>query len=186
MSSVKSAIKALKKYSNAEPDLIEQLTQREEARHDGSDRAAAIFTGIEVDEATRRTLLGWLRITKSKDHDDEDGLFGPMKPLASFSARIRLLYALRIVGEETRDDLNIIREIRNAFAHSGRELTFETKEVKTACACLRARFWDLPSLASEKGRHESEARFHYRVAAKHIIFRLQLIEAPEPLAMALP
>jgi hypothetical protein len=43
-------------------------------------------------------------------------------PLATFSAKIRLAYALSIFGSSTRDDLDTIREIRNAFAHSTRPL----------------------------------------------------------------
>jgi DNA-binding MltR family transcriptional regulator len=177
MPSAKSIIRSLKKYTRAEPDLIEQLLHREDMRNDRSDRAAAIFTGIELEEATRRALVSWVRLDNS---DEYDGLFGAMGPLSTFSARIKTLFVLRLIGKDTRDDLDIIREIRNAFAHSGRELTFDTKEVKAACEHLRAVSWNTkPGIKSAKGRHESEARFQYRVAAKHIILQLQLIDPPQ-------
>ena len=61
--------------------------------------------------------------------DDEEVLFSGFGPLATFSARIRIAYALGIVGKKTRHDLDLMREIRNAMAHSRRAIGFDTPEV---------------------------------------------------------
>jgi hypothetical protein len=45
-------------------------------------------------------------------------------PLATFSAKIRMSYALRIIDEQGRRDLDTIRHLRNYFAHSINDVGF--------------------------------------------------------------
>src|SRR5262245_54151547 len=45
--------------------------------------------------------------------------------LSSFYQKITLAHALRMINVELRDDLHIVRNIRNAFAHSRRLLSFD-------------------------------------------------------------
>lgn len=59
-------------------------------------------------------------------------LFGPMKPLSGFSAMIRLGFALRLYGELTFHDLELLRELRNLFAHGRLAIDFDTPGVKWA------------------------------------------------------
>ena len=61
--------------------------------------------------------------------DDQEAIFGINGPLSSFSSKINLAYALSIFGPETRENLDKIRELRNACAHSKRNVSFATKEV---------------------------------------------------------
>jgi DNA-binding MltR family transcriptional regulator len=46
-------------------------------------------------------------------------------PLRSFSTKISMGYALGIYNDKIRDDLNVVRIIRNAFAHSKKLLEFD-------------------------------------------------------------
>ena len=57
--------------------------------------------------------------------------------LENFSAKIAMAYAFRLIGPITRFDLDLIRFIRNEFAHSRMPLTFQTAEVKAVCDHLR-------------------------------------------------
>jgi hypothetical protein len=174
-----SLVKALKKFSDATPDLIDQLVSEQELRTGRSDRSVAILIAIQIDEALKRTLVRWLRPLNTKERD---GLFGINRPLSNFSARIRLCHAMRVIGPDTRDELDIIREIRNAFAHSGREISFATKEIKDACNFLRSPFW-FPSMRprARRGRQipGRRARDLYHAAAKNIITNLQIGEPPK-------
>ena len=47
-----------------------------------------------------------------------DKLFTGYGPLSSFSAKIEIAYALDLITDENRHQLNAIRGIRNVFAHS--------------------------------------------------------------------
>src|SRR5215469_4374806 len=51
--------------------------------------------------------------------------------------KIKIGYALNIFGINTYNELNIIREIRNAFAHSLHQITFSVPEVKQHCERLK-------------------------------------------------
>jgi DNA-binding MltR family transcriptional regulator len=72
--------------------------------------------------------------------EEHDQLFIGTGPLATFSAKIRLGYALGIYGRKTRHDLDVVREIRNAFAHAQKVITFENQEIANLCSgfhCLQ-------------------------------------------------
>jgi len=46
-----------------------------------------------------------------------DGLFSTYAPLATFSAKISICFAFGFIDEPTFRDLEVIRKIRNRFAH---------------------------------------------------------------------
>ena len=53
--------------------------------------------------------------------------------LGSFAAKIRVAYALDLIGPKTYQDLLIILDVRNNFAHSLRPLTFANKWIQERC-----------------------------------------------------
>lgn len=61
-----------------------------------------------------------------------DDIFNYEGPLGSFSNRIKIAYALGTFNSVVRDELEIIRDIRNAFAHSVIHLSISTKEIAEA------------------------------------------------------
>ena len=50
-------------------------------------------------------------------------------PLRGFNTKIRMAFALGLLGEGARSDLSLIRSIRNTFAHSRLDISFESPEV---------------------------------------------------------
>jgi DNA-binding MltR family transcriptional regulator len=66
------------------------------------------------------------------EKDGQKGLFGPNQPLSSFSAKIRMGFALKLYGELTFHDLELLRKLRNLFAHGRLAIDFNTPEVKQA------------------------------------------------------
>lgn len=173
MPSAKALCKALRKFTDGEPDLIEQLAAIAELQT-SSDRAIAVLAPIQAEEALQHALALWFRELTS---DEYKGLFDMMQPLSSFSAKIRVCYAMGIIGERTRDDLDILRTIRNSFAHSGRTISFDTDEVAAACAHLHApSLW--PKGPNDKVWPPTEARKQYRSAAQTIAHILSAAERP--------
>jgi hypothetical protein len=76
--------------------------------------------------------------------DDEEVLFSGFGPLATFSARIRIAYALGIIGKKTRHDLDLMREIRNAWRIAANQLrhprgseTVQTTALSQGCPSIR-------------------------------------------------
>lgn len=60
----------------------------------------------------------------------QDGL------LATFARKITFATVINIAGPVSRENLRLMRHIRNAFAHSKIPITFDTPEVATICADL--------------------------------------------------
>ncbi len=80
---------------------------------DESDRAAVILGAAKIDVQLFHLLRKVLLPTTGKD----DELFEGESPLSSFSAKIHLTYRLGLIDAQFVHALNLIRKIRNAFAH---------------------------------------------------------------------
>jgi DNA-binding MltR family transcriptional regulator len=57
-------------------------------------------------------------------------------PLSDFASEILMARALGIIGPLTQSYLDIVRSVRNAFAHTPRDIKFTTKEVHDLCVQL--------------------------------------------------
>jgi hypothetical protein len=125
---------ALTQLTRRAPSTIEFLEVLSEL-HSESERSAAIIGAAFVEDALQRALLSRMRSPLSSD--DRRRLFGANGALSSFSGKIMIAYATHLLGPETRDDLDCIREIRNAFAHTVGSLSFETPQIAAHCAHLR-------------------------------------------------
>ena len=68
--------------------------------------------------------------------EDSDRIFSGFGPLSSFSAKILMAYALGVINRRTRANLEHIKELRNAFAHASKPLSFRTLEVKAVAQLL--------------------------------------------------
>ena len=101
----------------------------ESVRKDGS-RGSVILAGTLVEDCLRALLIS--RMAPGVEKDEPKDLFGPMKPLSSFSAKIRMGFALKLYGERTFHDLQLLRELRNLFAHGKLAIDFDTPGVKCA------------------------------------------------------
>jgi DNA-binding MltR family transcriptional regulator len=51
-------------------------------------------------------------------------------PLSSFDARINLAYAFRLISKAHRDDLRLVKEIRNRFAHSPQLIDLQGADIQ--------------------------------------------------------
>jgi hypothetical protein len=92
-----------------------------------SDRTAAIVLASWVE----RELEQWIIIALPR-HDKKtvENLQGRDGALNSFYSKIHLGYALALYDETTRANLDIIRRVRNAFAHTPQPIDFETDEIR--------------------------------------------------------
>jgi hypothetical protein len=91
----------------------------------GSDRVAAIVGGSLVEEMLTRALRAFLRqdAVALKEAFDFNG------PLGTFSAKISMGYVLGLYGKEVRRDLDLLRKVRNDFAHQ-LSATLQTQDIR--------------------------------------------------------
>jgi hypothetical protein len=105
------------------PDLSDLAPWLEAFRNE-SDRAAAVLGGALLDELLSRLFRARLTADANPDLLRERGALG------SFAARIDIAYALGWLSPVERDDLHILRGIRNDFAHAVEHtLTFEDQSI---------------------------------------------------------
>jgi hypothetical protein len=101
-----------------------------------SERGSAIVAASIV-ESSLEIAIAMNLLVSDKDFEK---LFGFNAPLAFFDAKILLGFSLGLYGKNTRNDLDVIRKIRNGFAHAMLSLSFRTPEVLTVCKQLC--YWD--------------------------------------------
>jgi DNA-binding MltR family transcriptional regulator len=134
MAEMTSALKKLLKEKPTKDDIsrcVNELTT------DGT-RGTAVLAAALLEDLLRLCILTKM-VELSKD--EHDRLFIGAGPLSSFSTKTQFAYALGTIGPRVRHDLDSIREIRNALAHTNLKIDFDTPEVAALCAglhCLAA------------------------------------------------
>lgn len=100
---------------------------------DASDRAAAIVIASLVE--TR--LTNALQACMADEKRIVDGLFRPSGPLGSFSSKIDLSFLIGIISPDAYNDLVIMKNVRNIFAHQIKAVTFDSDRLKALCGNFR-------------------------------------------------
>jgi DNA-binding MltR family transcriptional regulator len=90
---------------------------------DESDRGCMLVAAALLEESLElrfRDLFQSKEIPKSV----QDSLFGSNGPLATFSSKIKMAYAIGLLPKETFTDLEEIRKMRNQAAHLSKDFDF--------------------------------------------------------------
>jgi len=157
------------------------------------DRRAVLDFAESLNEGLADLLRG-----RSVTGKSADGLFKERGPLGTFAARIDAAHAFGLVTDSERRDLDLIRQIRNAFAHvslgSLADISFNQPSVRTRCLQLaefppdlvreaKAVGW-LPRYdpASPRDRFTGACIFHW-VTLKIRRDRVDRATAPERVAL---
>lgn len=128
-----------KAIKQAEKIILFSMGLKEE-----SDRGSVLMSAAFLDEY----LSSLLKANFIDDEKTFTDLCNGTGGLATFSAKIELCYLLGLISLETRRDLNIIRRIRNEFAHSMETISFETESVANRCRSLNGNYFrDIPATA---------------------------------------
>jgi hypothetical protein len=107
-------------WKSLDQEISEQLKQKD-------DRGTAIICASMVEDRLR-----WLLETKFIDGLSEtkrDRIFAGYGPLSSFAAKTDIAFALGLVKEEVREQLQLIGQIRNKFAHNFRRVRFSDPNI---------------------------------------------------------
>lgn len=97
-----------------------------------TDRACAVLASSFLDSSLEAYFHATLTVDAPARLFEEGGALG------SFAARIELAFALGMISDAERADLELVREIRDAFAHDDEySLDFGTLSVAELCFRLR-------------------------------------------------
>lgn len=106
-----------------------------------SDRGTALIAVAWVDDALETCLRVFFRGEKNGGSGDRhrsivDAVLQSEGPLGSFASRIKLAYLLGIITVSLYSDLEIMRKIRNSFAHGRQTVRFSDQSIKDRCKSL--------------------------------------------------
>lgn len=102
-----------------------------------TDRGAALVGASLIDQKLADTLRAFFVAAKSAG----ELLDGGNAPLGTFSARIKAAHALGLIDSFELAECDLIRKVRNEFAHSIHGTTFTQLKITALCGRLRS---DLP------------------------------------------
>lgn len=142
-------------------DLQKEIPSRDElfsriaAMQLVSDYQAAVLSAAILEYILQQTI-----ITKfiALGNDQLDAVFSvnANSPLSTLSAKIKIAYALGIIGPETRSHIDRIRTIRNHFAHHKDISSFSDSVVAAECAKFKeTKMLDAASEEVKKARQAS-------------------------------
>lgn len=136
-----------------------------------SDRGCALVGAAYLDEEITRLL----RVRMVAHNGNIAALLDQGRPLSAFSAKIRTAYAMGLIPDDVFHDINIIRAIRNKFAHLHGPLSFNDASISDQCKALRLAF-------ASKKESTPRSRFIHVVttvySAMSIESRKERIQAP--------
>lgn len=110
-------------------DMAEIFIAFRKSLTDESDRGCALFSSAYIDSLLGDLFRRKLVYSKSLERDVLKG----GSPLSTFSARIKMAYYIGLISEEMRKKLDIIRDVRNDFAHHPVTISFEEQSVRDRC-----------------------------------------------------
>jgi mannitol operon repressor len=125
-----------------------------------SDRGAVLSSAAYIDDLLGQTIAAFLvEGAQTKD------LVGEYPgPLSGFSARIMAAHALGLISTMERDECNLIRKVRNEFAHAVK-MSFANTKAESLCGGLKL------SVGPVEGV-KPNTRMRYQTAAVAMILRL--------------
>lgn len=118
--------------------------------HKESDRGAAVLVGGFVEN-----YLGVYLRSIVVDAKVADALFQAVGPLSSFSQRIAVARAFGFISKDDYDNLNLIRKIRNHFAHHPLEASFShspVAQLATQLSCQETKSESRSKSAAERNK----------------------------------
>ena len=99
-----------------------------------SDRGCSLILSANLDNRLRDLLESYFVAQSS---EKLNSIFQGNGCLSTFSSRIAISFSVGLLGNDERHDLDIIRAIRNDFAHNERSIDFFSSRVSDRCNSLR-------------------------------------------------
>ena len=141
MADERAYIRNLRALTRAEPEFKHLDALEQELYASNSDRATAVMFGSFLETNLERLLSKAMRDDLSSK--DKRQLFEYEGAVGTFASKIVVAYALKLIGPVTRSDIDLVRFLRNEFAHSRMPFNFKTPEVSAVCDELK--IVDFPS-----------------------------------------
>lgn len=102
------------------------------------DRAMVLSLATFIEDTLGRLLLAYFRNCKAT----KDLVEGFNAPLGTLGSRIKAVYAFGLVTEQQYKDMDILRKVRNKFAHSWEGVSLARNDIQAALGELSGYTFD--------------------------------------------
>jgi hypothetical protein len=91
-----------------------------------SDRGAIILAATSIEDSLEHALTRWMvALTADADMEAKARIFGPEGIIGTYANKTWIAYALGIINKDARKEIDLVRHIRNACAHSRKPLSLQ-------------------------------------------------------------
>lgn len=118
------------------PEYYDDTHEVNQELNDQTDRGIAIVGAAFLDAKLEMALKVYF-VEGLSNNDYKDLFDGPVTPLGTFSAKVRVARAVGLIGAKTFNDLKLINTIRNRFAHELSITSFNEPSIAELCAKLQ-------------------------------------------------
>lgn len=137
MANEPNSIRTMKAYYSDRLYVRDRDSLMEELLN-GNDRSLIITLASYAENAIELLIGQHLPALAKAEKKDWDVAFRHDGPLGTFSACIDMAFLLGLIDERLRGQLDDLRHMRNAVAHTKRAVTFEDQELKNVALRLFA------------------------------------------------
>lgn len=123
---------------NGRPDTKDREQIVTETLLKESDRGCAIFGAQILADDLESLLRTCFRSDEESIKKVVNPLFTTYAPLSSFSAKIQMAFAMRLITKGLRYHLDVVRRLRNEFAHESGPIDFDDPRCHTKLRILIA------------------------------------------------
>jgi hypothetical protein len=147
----------LREFSRREPAEEERAEIADDIRN-AHDRAAGIILGSLVEMYLQELLLAYLPNAGPEIFSQSNG------PLTDFYAKNHLAFAMGIIPEALLKDLEVVRRVRNVFAHAVAPVRFSDPPITAECQKMSSHpihFKEKADEYPEEFLRSERENFHY-------------------------
>lgn len=116
-----------------ELEKIEEFQDFRTSLMSETDRGSVLMAAAFIEDK----LLQMLQDFMVENESIQKKIFEGNGVLATFSSKIQVAYLLGLIPKNIFDDLNILRRLRNDFAHNAKPISFKTDYIKDRCEALQ-------------------------------------------------
>lgn len=151
-----AALKRLKAFSKATIDQLSENLGDTVVRE--TDRGTVILLSTAVEDMLDKRIRAAMVPLNS---DETARIFGADAVLGTFSAKIKIAHAMGYIDRETARMCDLVREMRNACAHSRRDISFANNELSDVMAVAYGYLSDEQALTSNYKDMDFLGKLHF-------------------------
>jgi hypothetical protein len=131
MPSEPNALKTLRRFYG-DRLAVDPADEMDKEFATANDRSVIITLAAIIDTALEHSLALAMPVIKAGDEEVFNTAFRAEGPMGGLSYKTELCYYMGLIDEQTRTQVNTLRSIRNAVAHTGRIVSFSHVSLQNA------------------------------------------------------